>query len=126
MSPIKYTRSFKRRFRNSRRYKTSRYSRSYRRYPTFSRAKLSPIYRRLKSIAPEFKHINSILTDQYFSIPKFSGSRRSNVNYSNFFEWNSSYPSEGIGDNQYIGNAFNVRQLSFKIRIRTLPLIDYS
>jgi hypothetical protein len=86
-----------------------------------------PIYRKLRSIAPEFKHVSSASRDFFFTVPNLPGTKiDSNGSYSTSYEWTAAMPTNGTNDDQYIGNAFNVRQLSFKFRLRTLPLIDYS
>jgi hypothetical protein len=39
-------------------------------------------------------------------------------------EYSFTYHSAGIADDQYIGNAFNLRQLSLKFRYRVIPVLD--
>jgi hypothetical protein len=44
--------------------------------------------------------------------------------YSSPKEYSFDYPKQGVGNNQYVGNAFNLRQLSLKLRLRVVPVPD--
>jgi hypothetical protein len=72
------------------------------------------------------KNLVGGLADQYLVVLKLSGTTVSRDFYSTSAEWSASYPQPRTTDSQYFGNAFRVRQLSFKFRVRTLSLINYS
>jgi hypothetical protein len=46
------------------------------------------------------------------------------LSFNNFKEYSFDYPEPGFGDSQYVGNSFNMRQLSLKLHIRMVPALN--